>query len=58
MLLLLYYRLKQSFLFDLEKLIENWASAVNVVWSSTWFRPLPRIKTSFFLLSICKDELI
>ena len=51
-------RTKQNFLFDLEKLIENWAFAVNVVSSNYCVGPKPRIKISFFLLSICTDELM
>ena len=43
---------------DLEKLIEYWASVVNVVLSSPCVGPLQKIKNSFFLLSICADELI
>ena len=45
-------------LFDLEKLIEYWASAVNVVSSNSYVGPLPSSKISFFLLSICTDELM
>ena len=51
-------RTKQNFLFDLEKLIEHWAFAVNVVSSNYCVGPKPRIKISFFLLSICTDELM
>ena len=40
------------------KLIGYFASAVNVVSSNSCVGPLPRIKISFFLLSICTDELI
>ena len=59
MLLPLQDRLKQNFIFDLEKLIEYWASAVNLVSSNPCVGPLLRIqKTSSFLLSICTDELI
>ena len=51
-------RLKQNFLFDHEKLIECLASAVNVVSSNPCVGSIPKINFSFFLLSICKDELI
>ena len=40
------------------KLIGYFASAVNVVSSNTCVVPSPRIKTSWYLLSICTDELI
>ena len=49
---------KQNFLFDLEKLIEYWASAVNVVSTDPCVSPLPRIKISFHWLSTWRDELI
>ena len=45
-------------MFDLEKLIEYWASANNVVSSGLCVGPLPQIKVYFFLSSICRDELI
>ena len=41
------WRLKQSFLFDLEKLIEYCASAANVVSSNPCVRPIPRINMYF-----------
>ena len=44
LLLSLECKLKQSFLFNLEKLIEYWASAVSVVSSNSCVDSLPRIK--------------
>ena len=49
--------IKQNVLFDIEKLIEYWDSAVNVVSSNPCVGPIPRIKISFPLLSTCTDEL-
>ena len=40
------------------KLIEYFASAVNVVSSNPWVGPLPRIKIYFPVLSTFTDELI
>ena len=51
-------RVKQNFLFDLGKLIEYSASVFNVVLSNPYVGPLPRIKITFFSLSICTDDLI
>ena len=42
-------RLKQNSVFDLEKLIEYWASAVNAV-SNPRVAPLPRTEIPFLLL--------
>ena len=50
--------LKKNFAIDLEKLIEYRASTTKVVSSNPCVRPFPRIKVSFFLLSICLEELI
>ena len=50
--------LKQNFLFDFENWIKYWVSAVNIVLSDPCVGPKPKIKVSFFLLSICTDELI
>ena len=50
-------RLKQNFLFDLEDLIGNGVSLVNVS-SNLCFWPKPGIQIFFSLLSICTDELI
>ena len=58
LLLSLKCRLRQNFLFSLEKLTDHWASPVNVVSSNPCVGPKPRIKISFILLSICTDELI
>ena len=58
LLLPLWCKLKQDFLLDLEKLIEYWASAANVVSSNLCVGHLPRIKIYVFSLSICTDELI
>ena len=52
------WRFKQNFLYDLEKLQEYSAAAVNVVWSNSRVRPLTRIKASLFLLWTCTDGLI
>ena len=49
-------RLKQNFLFDLEKLIEYWVSVVNVVSSYPCVGPLPRVKISFPLSSVWSNE--
>ena len=48
----LHYNEDFSFLFDLQKLTEYWASAVNVVSSNFYVGSIPRIKISFFLLSM------
>ena len=48
----------KTFLCDLEKLIEYSVSALNVVHFNLCVGPLPRIKISFALLSICTDELV
>ena len=45
-------QLKQNFLCDLEKLIEYFASAVNVVSSNLCVGPSSRIKMSFFVVNI------
>ena len=45
-------------LFDLEKLIEYWASADKAVSSSHCVGPIPRNKIYFFLLSICTDDVM
>ena len=45
-------------MFDLEKLVESLAPAVNAVSSNPCFGPISRIKISFSLLLICTDELI
>ena len=58
MLLILQCKLKQSFLFVPEELIEYRAFAFNAVLSNLCVCPLPRIKMSFFLLPICTVELI
>ena len=50
LLLLIKCRFKQNFLFDFEKLIEYWASAVQLVLSNLWVGPKPRNKISFLLL--------
>ena len=50
-------RLKQNFLFDLEDLIGNGVSLVNVS-SNLCFWPKLGIQIFFSLLSICTDELI
>ena len=47
LLLPLQCRLKQNFLFDLEKLIDYWGSAVNVVRSNPCVGPIRRIKVLF-----------
>ena len=52
----LWWRHKQKILFDLEKLIEYWASADKVV--SFNLGSILRIRIYFFLFSICTDELI
>ena len=52
------WRFKQNFLYDLEKLIQYSATAVNVVSSKSRVGPLTRIKVSLFLLWTCTDELI
>ena len=43
---------KQNLLCDLEKLIEYSDSAVNTVSFNPCVRPFPRIKMSFFIISI------
>ena len=48
--------LNQNFIPGHTKLIENCVSATNV-WFNPCVIPLPRIKISFPLLSICTDEL-
>ena len=48
----------QTLFFDLEKFIEYSVSAVILVSSYPCLGPLPRTKISFFLLSICSDELL
>ena len=58
LLLPLYCRLNVNLSPDCVKLIEYIASAVNVVSSNPYAGPLPRIKKSLFLISICKDLLI
>ena len=58
LLLPIQWKLKQIFLLVLEKLNEYLASPVYVVSSNTCIGPLPRIKISLFLSSICKDELM
>ena len=58
LLLPLYCRLNVNLSPDCVKLIEYIASAVNVVSSNPYVGPLPRIKKSLFLISICKDLLI
>ena len=58
LLLPLQCMLKYYFLFDLEKLIENWNSAINIVSPNPYDGTLPRIEICFPLLSICHDELI
>ena len=54
----LYCRLNTNLFPDCVKLIGYSASAVNVVPSNSYVGPIPRIKISFPLLSICTDELI
>ena len=58
LLLPLLFRLNTNLFPDYVKLLGYFASAVNVVPSNPCVRPFPRIKISFSLLSICKDELI
>ena len=58
LLFLLYCKLKQNFLFYIEKLTEYWTSAVNVASSNPCVGPFPGIKITFFLLSISTGELI
>ena len=58
LLLLLKWRLEQSFRFDLEKLIEYWTSAVNIVSSNPCVGPIPRNEKYFSLLSILTVEFI
>ena len=58
LLLSLWCRLNTNLSFDCVKLKRHIASAVNVVLSNHRVGPLPRIKTSFSLLSVCTDELI
>ena len=48
--------MKQNFLFDLEKLIECWVSAVNIVSSNLFVGPSPRMKIFVPLLLVCTDE--
>ena len=43
---------------DFEKLIQYWASAVNVESSNPCVGPIPRINISFLLFSIRTDEMI
>ena len=57
LLLLLWCRGKQNFLFDLEKLIEYWGSTVNVVLSNPCAGSFARIEIFFFLLSICAAQM-
>ena len=57
LLLPLQCRLNTNLLFCCVKLIGHIASAVNVVISNPCVGPAPRIKTSFLLWSICRDEL-
>ena len=45
-------------MFGSVKLIEYWFSAVNIVLFNPCVGPLPRIRISFRLLSICPDEFI
>ena len=45
-------------MFDFEKLIEYWVSAVDIVSPNHCVGPKPKIKISFLLLSICTDEVI
>ena len=52
------YRLKQNFLFDLEKSIDYLTSAVNRESSNPCIGPLLRMTISLFLSPICTDELI
>ena len=58
LLLLLQCRLNTNLLFGCVKLMGYLASAGNVVSSNPGLGPLPRIKISLFLLSICTDNLI
>ena len=44
-------------MFGFVKLIEYWASGVNVVLFNPCVGPLPRIKIYFLLISICTDEI-
>ena len=50
-------RLNTNFFQDCVKLIVYFASAVNVASFDPCFDPLPTIKISLFLLSICTDKL-
>ena len=55
--MLLQSRLNTNFFQDCVKLIVYFASAVNVVSFDPCFDPLPTIKISLYLLSICTDKL-
>ena len=55
--MLLQCRLNTIFFQDCVKLIVCFASTVNVVSFDPCFDPLPKIKISLFLLSICTDKL-
>ena len=46
-----------KFSFDLDKLIEYWASGDNIVSCNLHVGLIARVKISFSLLSICTDEL-
>ena len=47
---------KQNFLFDFEKLIDYWVSAVKVVSFNSCVGPLLRIKVSGFFFHIIMDR--
>ena len=54
----MHYKEDFDFLFDLEKLIEYWASAINVISYTPFVRPEPRIAIPFFIWSMRIGELV